>query len=223
MIDLTTLTLYEVLDIEPRATVADIKRAYKIALKTYGTDHMATYGLFTDQQKERILEKIHEAYTILIDPERRRRYDEELRRRGIYNASSVQARRSSVEGKEGREVAQEVLDETEAPLIEDPESIRRKEVRIQEILREAQEKGDWSASILRKIRETQGLTLQEIAHRTKISRGHLRALEEDSYEFLPPDTYLKGFLIQILKVMAVDPGEIAHKILEHIRGVRGIR
>jgi curved DNA-binding protein CbpA len=219
MIDLSSLNLYEVIDVDPRATVAEIKRAYQIALKTYGTNHMATYGLFTEAQREDVLNRVQEAYNVLMDPERRRQYDEQLRQRGDY----PQERPTTTTNLEVPESTPPRPPLFESKPQEDPEAQQEAERLIEEVLASAAESGEWSGPILQQIREIRGLSLDDIAQHTKIHRGHLRSIEEDSYDFLPPDTYLKGFIHQISKVLRLDPESITPRLMDHIRRMRGVR
>jgi curved DNA-binding protein CbpA len=219
MIDLSYLNLYEILDVDPRATFAEIKKAYQIALKTYGTDHMATYPLFSEAEKEEILERVQEAYSVLMDPDNRKRYDEELRNKGGYPPE--------------RRIAPQTIDPESPQTVptrifgqqpkEDQAVREEKDRRVQEVLSEVEEHGGWSGEVLRQLREIRELSLDEIAQRTKIFRGHLRYMEEDSFEYLPPDTYLKGFLKQIAKVLDIDSDLLTQRMMEHVRRSRGAR
>lgn len=46
----------------------------------------------------------------------------------------------------------------------------------------------------RTVRESQGLTLEQMASRTRIQESYLKALEEDSFERLPERVFTKGFV-----------------------------
>jgi cytoskeleton protein RodZ len=48
-------------------------------------------------------------------------------------------------------------------------------------------------SCLREARELQGLSLEEAARTTRISKAYLKALEEDDIDKLPSEAYAKGF------------------------------
>lgn len=221
MIDLDSLSPYEILDVSPRATIAEIKRAFQIALRTYGGDHMATFGLFTEAEREEILNRVHEAYNILTDPELRRQYDEELRIQGHFPPDKEKiveppSRESGLTHQFRRNLA-------ELGKMEDPEVRQEKERLVRELLAAAEETGDWSGSLLRQVREIRGMSLDEIAQHTKISRGHLRNIEEDSFEYLPPDVYVKGFIVQVAKLLGLDPERVSPRLMEHIRRKRGER
>ena len=63
--------LYELLEINPRATESEIKRAYRELARRYHPD-----GNPGDNEAEEKFKEISHAYEILSDPERRRRYDQ---------------------------------------------------------------------------------------------------------------------------------------------------
>ncbi len=221
MIELGTLNPYEVLDVDPRATVAEIKRAFQIALKTYGPGHMATAGLFTEEQREEILNKVHEAYNVLMDPERRTHWDEILRQKGLYPLEAEQQFRLPTADQVPPVPPKSRVVEIQST--EDPKLREEREQLVKELLSAAEQRAQWTGALLRQVREARHITLEEVAQRTKIGRGHLRSIEEDSYDFLPPDVYVKGFITQIAKVLGLEPSQVVPRIMEHIRRSRGPR
>jgi cytoskeleton protein RodZ len=60
---------------------------------------------------------------------------------------------------------------------------------------------------LRSARERQGLGLPEIELATKIRAKYIRALEEEDFESLPGDSYVRGFLRTYAEYLGLD-GEI---------------
>ncbi|HEX9777557.1 MAG TPA: helix-turn-helix domain-containing protein [Geopsychrobacteraceae bacterium] len=56
---------------------------------------------------------------------------------------------------------------------------------------------------LRRQRQIKGLSLQDVAARTKITLSCLQALENGQYERLPAETYLKGFLVSYAEALGV--------------------
>ncbi len=61
---------------------------------------------------------------------------------------------------------------------------------------------------LKAMRESQGLSLNEVANATRIREPVLVALEEDRYANLP-SLYVKSFLGAYAQCLGLDPGEIA--------------
>jgi curved DNA-binding protein CbpA len=66
---------YEVLEIEPFSTPAQIEQAYIRARNAYSGDSVALYSLMTKDECDAILGVIEEAYSVIGFPEKRREYD----------------------------------------------------------------------------------------------------------------------------------------------------
>lgn len=67
---------YEILGVEPRCDAESIKRAYKKMSLALHPDKIAQRGgSVTDEDKAMLL-KVKEAYTVLVDPKRRKLYDQ---------------------------------------------------------------------------------------------------------------------------------------------------
>jgi curved DNA-binding protein CbpA len=77
---------YEVLDVSFNANPEIIRTAYIRAKNAYNRDSLAAYSLFDKEDSKRILDEIEEAYTVLSDSEKRRKYDES---HGIVSSESV--------------------------------------------------------------------------------------------------------------------------------------
>lgn len=60
---------------------------------------------------------------------------------------------------------------------------------------------------LRSQRELRGIRLRAIADSSKISLGHLKALESGRFDLLPADVFTKGFLRQYAGFVGLDPEE----------------
>ncbi|MFH1175509.1 MAG: helix-turn-helix domain-containing protein [bacterium] len=61
---------------------------------------------------------------------------------------------------------------------------------------------------LKKLRQAQNLTLEDVHLGTKIQLKHIQWLEEDNYKKLPPKVYVEGFLKSYAKFLRQDPEEI---------------
>lgn len=61
---------------------------------------------------------------------------------------------------------------------------------------------------LREARESQGLSLEDVAASTKIRRSYLVALEEEDYAKLPHPTYVKGFLKTYATFLGLEAQEV---------------
>eukprot|EP00569_Conticribra_weissflogii_P020337 CAMPEP_0171431328 /NCGR_PEP_ID=MMETSP0881-20121228/7184_1 /TAXON_ID=67004 /ORGANISM="Thalassiosira weissflogii, Strain CCMP1336" /LENGTH=763 /DNA_ID=CAMNT_0011951599 /DNA_START=29 /DNA_END=2320 /DNA_ORIENTATION=+ len=80
---LTGRTLYDVLQCSPTATRAEIKKSYiNLAKKTH-PDALLQNGIIDDPDAEQRFTEISQAYEILCDNTSRRRYDRELKAKGL--------------------------------------------------------------------------------------------------------------------------------------------
>jgi curved DNA-binding protein CbpA len=73
---------------------------------------------------------------------------------------------------------------------------------------------EFSGELIRQVRESRGLTLQQIADRTRISMRHLENIEADRYAALPAPVYLRGFLTNIARELGLDQARVAKSYLQ---------
>ena len=59
----------------------------------------------------------------------------------------------------------------------------------------------------RTVRESQGLTLEQMAARTRIQKAHLKALEDDAFAQLPERVFTKGFVRAYARSLDLDEEE----------------
>jgi len=69
------MTHYEVLNISPSSSQQNIEEAYRISRQAFSEDSLAHYGLVEAKQRQEMLKRIEEAFHILGNPRRRKRYD----------------------------------------------------------------------------------------------------------------------------------------------------
>ncbi|MBC7713221.1 MAG: helix-turn-helix domain-containing protein [Rhizobacter sp.] len=67
---------YEVLEIPAAARSEEIYHSYQRAKAAYSSDSLALYSLMSPEECRNVLELVEEAYSILSDPTKRKRYDE---------------------------------------------------------------------------------------------------------------------------------------------------
>ncbi|MGZ3696193.1 MAG: helix-turn-helix domain-containing protein [Bdellovibrionota bacterium] len=86
MISRNKQSYYEILDVSLNANPEIIRMAYIRAKNAYNRDSLAAYSLFDREESKNILAEIEEAYSILSDSEKRRKYDES---HGIVSSEMV--------------------------------------------------------------------------------------------------------------------------------------
>jgi Helix-turn-helix domain len=83
---------------------------------------------------------------------------------------------------------------------------------------------EFNGELLRRVRESQGLSLQQVAERTRITRIHLENVEADRYDKLPATVYLRGILVNLARELRLDPARVSKTYLlasqrAHARGL----
>ena len=69
------MNFYEILNVTSSASQQDIDLAYRVGKNAFEEDSLAHYGLVDQEERERTLRRIEDAYKILGNPRKRRRYD----------------------------------------------------------------------------------------------------------------------------------------------------
>ncbi|MEH6638741.1 MAG: helix-turn-helix domain-containing protein [Porticoccaceae bacterium] len=76
---------------------------------------------------------------------------------------------------------------------------------------------------LRKARADIGISLEEIADKTGLSRRYLKALEEDDYDRLPGKVYIIGYLRRYSALVNVNSDEVLVAFEQSYREHKGVK
>ncbi len=182
--------LYRLLEVDPGATEDEIRRAYKHVTALFDPGGMVVYGLYSAREARVLASRLREAYSTLMDPEKRRQYD-----RALYPEGHPSLRRAD----------ERVAATPPVPRAAPPKDPLK-------VLGVGQDT-PLTGRVLGRVRDVCNLTVEEIADRTKISMFTLRCLESDAYADLPAPVYLKGFLRQVAGLLRLDPDRVVHDYL----------
>lgn len=184
-------TYYEILKVDPKATVPEIVQAYHRARNAFSKDSLATYSLFDEDEAERMLGKFEEAYQTLTNLERREEYDARLAQ-GLPYIPAVKPPITELELKR-RPAPPEEPPAGEAGISRPP-------------VTEASELPETlDGAALRKIRERRGLSTEDVARITKIPARYIKAIEMDELKLLPAKVYLQGFITNLCHLYGLSP------------------
>jgi flagellar biosynthesis protein FlhG len=188
-------THYEILEAPRDATPEQIERAYRVARATYAPDSLATYSVYDEAELRALQERIELAYTVLSDPLQRSAYDATL-------------------GFGPRvELALSFADEgDDVPGLDNAPEIRGFE--------EGPDDGPWGGARLRRWRIARGIEIDRIASLTKISASYLRSLEEERFEALPANVYVRGFLTAYAHAVGLEAERVVPPYMERVVAAR---
>lgn len=197
------LNYYEILKIPMSSSYFEIKRAYKDALSLYNEDSIVTYSLFSNEERDKIIEDIKNAFSTLTDDPKRAAYDQML-----VDSGQVETLIPSRE----KQYASTPLSSMHTSVNENHLFSRVKEKLLTENVKTLSDeillKERLSGDDLKKLRKAVGVKIQEIQYITKIRASVLKAIEENRFEELPPDTYLRGFLRSYAKILQINPQKV---------------
>jgi curved DNA-binding protein CbpA len=206
---LAELTHYEILDLSTGATPFEIRQAYKRGLEVYGEDSMAIYSLFSIEERKEILARLEEAFTTLINEKARYAYDQILIQQGTMKEGSSywDARKNPASvGSLGSTDMAPQSEEGKPQAVENPVV---KEILSLEVL---------TGMDLKKLRTELGVSLDQIAERTRIRSVMLRCIEEDRFNELPSRLHLKSFLKAYVQYLHLNPESVVDRYMKRIQG-----
>ncbi len=211
MKDLDNRTFYEVLQVPEDADVGDIKRAYLDALAMYDDDALVTYSLFSEQQRTEILKSIEKAYDTLIDEKKRARYNQML-------ANSGQSTTTADVERVGKQfdLVSYALHQSKADGLDAWVRMKMTDGQIKEMVDTLLDQDLISGAELKRLRSAFGIELSEIYEVTRISRTMITHIEEDHYDALPAQIYLKQFLRSYAEIFQIEPEHIIDGYLKNM-------
>src|SRR5207245_11547347 len=71
----------------------------------------------------------------------------------------------------------------------------------------------FTGQLLRQVRESRGIELEDISNRTKIHIGHLRSIESERFELLPARVYVRGVGIEYARALPIGPKAVVRSYL----------
>lgn len=209
------LNHYEIFEISINASTFEIRQAYKETLSIYGSDSPISYSFFTEKESKEILDRVEEAFSTLIDQEKRALYNKMLVREKKIDPSSLTKKREKVPTPlfSSKTPGGAALSKTIMKRIKDKDLKKTKEA----ILSKDMISGD----DLKQLRKTVGIKIEDLFEVTRITVSILEAIEHDNFGTLPSTFYLKNFLKAYAKLFEVDPKKIIDGYLKNLNHLKG--
>ena len=227
-------TYYDILDVAPDASPQKVREAYVRIKSTFNRDNPALYTLITPEERESTLKKVEEAFHILSDPEAKRSYDQSY---GVLeepkqNFSSENL--ISIDRTPPMESISDDIDllvpprtdfeedpfitKSQAPQAPSPRVLPR-DARATlgktdgDLALQIDLEKEWKGSFLKRVRNAYQISLEEMSGVTKITKSYLIAIEDEDFKKLPAPVYIRGFVMQIAKVLRLPPEIVAKAYL----------
>lgn len=215
------LSLYDILELTPDATPQEIRSAYLRLKSAYNKDNMAHYTVFSREETESMLQNIENSYLVLSNPEKRQLYDQNqgLSTSGVATPQPVSqatayTQYSQIQTSEAPSSSQLAsLTQGFAPSF----SASNDQPDLEFIIQNEQ---NWNGAAIKRVREARRITLEDLSDYTRISRSYLHALEEEDYNRLPANVYVRGFLQQVTKRLKIPTELVTSQYLLRLKTAR---
>ena len=201
---------YELLGVEFNASAFEINRAYKENYQLYHETSLVSYSLLSGEERRQILARLDEAYSTLIDEEKRSRYDQSLVECGIL--------KEGMESKDEPRAVRLMSDSEHSPIntILTIRDEMKAAVSSNPVIQEILTHDVLWGKDLKRIRDELGVSLETIAEMTKVRIIFLRAIEDDEFEKAPSRMFLKSFLKAYAQSLGLDADFVASRYLKRI-------
>jgi flagellar biosynthesis protein FlhG len=203
---------YEILEIDPAASEEEIRRAARRVRDVYGAESMVVCGAFDKSRLDALHLRIDEAYDTLLEPERRKVYDQALfpdglppRRRQMSTGGTgplfIGDQRSGPLALGDEAVPVALPDAQAATPVPDRKGVAARPLPPEPAVGADTE---FTGAIFRQAREARGIDLHVISQKTKIGVGHLKDIEDERFDRMPAVVYVRGFLVEYAKCLRFD-------------------
>ena len=173
---------WEVLGLHAGASEEEVRRAYERLSTSLAPGALALYSI-TDMDEQRVLQRrLREAYLTLM-------------RTFGWEMPPVPEL-----GLAGTDATPEASAAELADLVPPPDSQARGSA--------VETATEFSGEQLRSVREGLGLTLAEVAHRTRIRPKQLESIEAEAFDLLPQRVFVRGFVMAYARELKLDPERV---------------
>jgi DnaJ-class molecular chaperone len=196
---------YDILEVSPHCPQHEITGAYEKAKHTYATDNPAIYTMFNEEEARELLKMVEEAYSVLGNKTLRAIYDEKIGQKRPHSDltfSALQAESKAVFNEMPKKIT------PLAKLEFKPDDIIESEIKS---------KSDWYGEDLKKIREYKRFSLEKMSEVTKISSYYINAIENMDSTGLPAAVFVRGYVSQISKVLALDDKRVCDSYMRNFK------
>jgi hypothetical protein len=181
----------DVLELSPQASLSDIKNAYLRLRRLYSGTSIVLDPIaeeFSDKKRAKIVQDIEAAYAALLKAGREK--PESTRARDIAPAAANPAPAGPAAAAE-------------------PGTPPPPEAPLEDLV--------FSGPVLRSVRESLGIELLEISKQLKLRGELLKSLEEERYEALPEEIYLKVHLKNLAACLRLKPAKVVDDYVARYR------
>ncbi len=228
-------TFYELLEVRPTASPAEIFAAYQRAKATYSPSSPALYSMFTPQEAQELLVLIEEAFQTLSHQARRKSYDAKIGFGATSGAGLFSEATSSIDHFAAQGKAQAAANSGKRPtdthwvgpvkittVREDiPKGFAKTKFSTYEVKPELETElanlEECDGPYLQKIRLYKGVSLEQLADDIRVAKSTLIALESNDLDVLPVAVFTRGFVVQFARALHLNDRKVSDAYMKYFR------
>lgn len=189
-------TYYDILRVPETASTTEIAAAYHSAKQAFSTDSVAAYSVIDETTNQDFNTLLDEAYRVLSDPKRRKKYDSKLKNTSTPGETVMETPTQVAQALSQSPPPHAIIEATQPqeqiPVI------------------------GMNGARLKSIRESRNMSLEDVARVTKIPLKFLVAIEEEDASQMPARVYIQGFVKNLASTYKLDPNETAKAYLQSV-------
>lgn len=236
---------YEILEVDRDAPQNEIHTAYQRAKATYSSDNPALYSMFSKEEARELLRMIDEAYAVLGNHNERKLYDQSLGTQSTqaqpvqtsaptpppqpYSQTAVTTPSALPEFANTENVPSfgesYIVRKRETPKPNLPPGTGRTSLSTYQINdgteKEIAAAEDWDGAYIKKVRTYKNISIEQVSEATRISKTYLNAVEKDDFASLPAAVFVRGFIVQIARILGVNENKVATAYLKNLKAKSG--
>jgi curved DNA-binding protein CbpA len=194
---------YDILELSSGAAQHEVTQAYDRAKATYSGDNPAIYTIFSEQEARALLVLIEEAYAVLGNKNLRSIYDQRLLS-GRFQASDLSLDSILAASKQM----------TLEPRQEEKKAAYSKDDSFE---KEILTRDNWDGDFIKKVRDYKNIPVSKMSSITKVNTYYVTAIEKMDPESLPAPVFIRGYVVQIAKVLGLDEKKVADSYMKVLK------
>jgi curved DNA-binding protein CbpA len=198
---------YEILELSTSAAQHEVTTAYERARVTYTGENPAIYTIFSEQEARELLTMIEEAYAVLGNKTLRTIYDQRL-----FGANLS-----------ANDLTYQSILTASKTLFPDPKKEEKKPTytKDEKFEEEIKTRTEWNGEALKKVREYKAVDVARMADKTKINSYYITAIESMDPKNLPALVFVRGYVIQMAKLLGLDDKVVADSYMKAYKAKNG--
>jgi curved DNA-binding protein CbpA len=194
---------YDILELSSNAAQHEVTKAYDRAKATYSGDNPAIYTIFSEHEARALLVLIEEAYAVLGNKSLRSIYDQRLLSGRFQN----------------NDLTLEAVLAASKQMMPEPRQEEKKAAYSKDdsFEKEILTRDNWDGDFIKKVRDYKNIPVSKMSSITKVNSYYVTAIEKMDPESLPAPVFIRGYVVQIAKVLGLDEKKVADSYMKVLK------